>query len=329
MNMGSPLCLDVDGDGRQEVVQASSDLMSDYYGTINLWREDGSSLPHWPVQLDYATPTSLAVGDINGDGRYEVVAACEYDGEVYAYDIATGTLLPGQWPAEVGGYYGYVVAGPVLADLDGDGKSEILVALDLESTDTDGLIALRGDGTTLWHRRYEAAGPISVGDLNKDGKLEIALGGYGPGLDHLYTFILDNQGQQIARWPGAGPQGTAIADLDGDGTFEMVFCTDQQVLAVHADGHTVWTAKVADLLSTGGGLCIGDLDGDGRKEVYVTALVQSDGYYLTRVYGFDYKGRLLTQAGYPKTMLGDPDRLHAADRRYRWRRTPGADRRLG
>ncbi len=33
-------------------------------------------------------PSSLAVGDIDGDGQYEVVAACRYDGEVYAYRVA-------------------------------------------------------------------------------------------------------------------------------------------------------------------------------------------------------------------------------------------------
>ncbi len=162
---------------------------------------------------------------------------------MYAYHVESGRIVDGNWPAAVGGWYGYIAAGPVLADLDGDGDSEILVALDLESADTDGLIAMQGDGTYLWQRRYTAQGPISVADMDRDGDVEIALCGLGPGLSRVYTFILDHKGQQVARWRGGSPKGTAFADLDGDGKTEMVFCTEEEVMAVRADGSTVWKTK--------------------------------------------------------------------------------------
>ena len=76
-------------------------------------------------------------------------------------------------------------------------------------------------------------------------------------------------------------------------------------MAVRADGTTVWKTKTADSLDTPGGLCVGDLDGDGLSEVYVNTYVESDGFIFTRVYGFDSKGKLLTAAGYPKTLMGD------------------------
>lgn len=321
---GSPLCLDVDGDGRPEIVQAAFgfdlgsildpeggfDPASDFLfgGMVGLWRADGTSLPNWPVWTDMNSPSSVAVGDIDGDGDYEVVSACEYEGVLYAHHVQTGQPVAGPWPVTVADWdsYDMIASGPVLADLNGDGKSEILISLDTWLSGNEGLILLRGDGTYLWKRRYSPDGPLSVGDLNKDGKIEIAVGGYGPGLDRPYTYILDGQGQQLARWAGSSPIGTAIADLEGDGTFEMVFSTGKEVMAVHADGKTVWKTKVADWVDMGGGLCVGDLDGDGHREVYVTTLVEEDGFFLTRVYGFDAKGRLLTEAGYPKTVVGDP-----------------------
>jgi subtilisin family serine protease len=310
---GSPICMDVDGNGRNEIIEPLIDYYS-YSGSVNVWTEDGNSLPHWPVNTGYYWPTSTAVGDIDGDGDYEVIAGCELDGAVLAFHVESGQLVSGRWPASVGGWYGYISAGPVLADLDGDGDSEIIVALDMESTDTDGLIALQGDGNPLWQRRYTSIGPISVADMNRDGRVEIALGGLGPGLSRPYTFILDNQGQQIARWRGGSPKGTAIGDIDHDGKTEMVFCTEQEVTAVRMDGSTVWKTRTADPLDTAGGLCIADLDGDGYSEVYVTTLVPTDegeggdGFQFTHVYAFDYKGRLLTAADYPKTIMGDPAR---------------------
>ncbi len=307
--MSSPICMDVDGDGGTEIVHSLVDY-SGYSGdsTVNIWTADGKSLSNWPVDLGNAWATGLAVGDIDGDGDYEVVVGCEYEGEVYAYHIDTGEMVEGEWPAWVGGWYGYITAGPVLADLDGDGDSEVIVALDYESSSTDGLIALQGDGSYLWARRYTSEGPMSAADLDRDGDVEIGISGYGPGLSKLYTFILDSQGQQVARWRGGSPKGTVFADLEGDGKTEMVFCTEEEVMAVRADGTTVWKTKADDSLDSAGGICVGDLDGDGLSEVYVDALVESDEYVFTRVYAFDHQGKLLTDAGWPKSIMGTPVR---------------------
>jgi subtilisin family serine protease len=316
--LGSPICMDVNGDGKNEIVQCSVDTAS-YYGDgrINIWTADGNSLPHWPVNfaaddslmLYGFFPSSLAAGDIDGDGAYELVLASEYDNVMYAYHVQSGEIVDGNWPALFGSWAGLVSAGPVLADLDGDGDSEILIALDAESSENDGLYAFQGDGNPMWQRRYTSAGPISVADFDGDGDVEIALCGYGPGLSRLYTFILDHQGQQVARWKGGSPKGTAVIDLDGDGKQELAFCTEEEVTVVRANGTTVWKKKVSDSLGEPGSLSVGDADGDGYSEVYVTTYIaEADGFAFTRIYGFDYKGRELTDAGFPKIALGNPAR---------------------
>jgi len=200
------------------------------------------------------------------------------------------------------------MGNPILADLDGDGDSEIIVALDEESRESDGLFAIQGDGTFLWQRRYTTEGPMSVADFDGDGDVEIALSGYGPGITRVYTFILDHKGQQIKRWRGGSKKGTAIADLDGDGEQELVFCTEDSVKAVHIDGGTAWTARVRDPdpFDGDGALSVGDIDGDGLSEVYVSSYVEADGFAFTLVHAFDHEGAELSERGFPKTVMGDP-----------------------
>ncbi|HCO93960.1 MAG TPA: hypothetical protein DIU00_08425 [Phycisphaerales bacterium] len=311
--LGSPLCLDVDGDGRNEIVEASitwSDF--DYGGTISIFKDDGTALEGWPAALgisswDSMVASGLAAGDIDGDGDYEIVVVDDYNVMATALHAENGRTVEGDWPVEVGGYwYAYIIGSPVLADLDGDGDSEIIVALDEESRESDGLFAIQGDGTFLWQRRYTSEGPISVADFDGDGDVEIALCGYGPGITRVYTFILDHNGQQIKRWRGGSKKGTAIADLDADGEPELVFCTEDSVMAVHIDGGKLWETRIRDLFGESGALCVGDIDDDGLSEVYVNSFIESDGFEFSLVHAFDHQGAELTDAGYPKTIMGDP-----------------------
>jgi len=309
MYVGSPLCLDVDGDGRNEIVEAST-TYDDYYwfeGSISIWKDDGTALEGWPVTLGGIIASGLAAGDIDGDGDYEIVVVDDYSVMATALHVESGQTVEG-WPADVGGYwYAYIIGNPVLADLDGDGDSEVIVALDEESRDSDGLFAFQGDGTYLWQRRYTTEGAISVADFDGDGDVEIALCGYGPGITRVYTFILDHNGQQIKKWRGGSKKGTAIADLDADGEPELVFCTEDSVMAVHIDGSTLWTAIVRGPFGDEGALSIGDVDDDGFSEVYVNTFVEEDGFEYSLVYAFDHEGEELSDAGFPKTLMGYPD----------------------
>jgi len=307
IGVGSPICMDVDGDGRNEIIQISLSLDDWYYaGKVNIWNEDGTSLPGWPQSMELWLDASCAVGDIDGDGDYEVIAISNYDAMIYAWHVESGQLLDGDWPLMLGGWYGSIVGHPVLADLDSDGDSEVIVALDTESGDTDGLYAIHGDGTSLWQRRYTAEGALSAADFDGDGNVEIALCGYGPGVSNMYTYILSNDGQLIKKWRDGSPKGTAITDLDADGELELIFCTEDSVKAVHIDGGTLWSTKVYGPFGTTGAVSVGDVDGDGMSEVYINSYIEADGFAFNRIYAFDHAGHPLTDAGFPKTIMGGP-----------------------
>jgi hypothetical protein len=124
--------VDVDGDGRREILHAQPDGVLRCFtsglparcptcpsGTA-LARAKGDA-ERW--HLDLGRPLSrLIAADLDGDGRMEVLFGCE-DGKLYALGEREGKprLL---WSVPLGRRVGE----PILADLDGDGRPKILVA---------------------------------------------------------------------------------------------------------------------------------------------------------------------------------------------------------
>lgn len=206
---------------------------------VNVFNEDGSELPGWPVILPGGIPTSPVVGDINGDGKDEIVlgllyaSQTPYDtnyGGFYALD-GGGNILPG-WPANKGWI---VWSAPALGDVDGDGKLEIADdAMDNQGPNKDFL--MRFDGTSMpgWPQ-YVNAGVYSfeMGDINGDGKTDIlkAYGnGFAPWIGNGGVYAWNSNGTMISGLPKLTEENAdapvTIADLNGDGKTELVESSD-------------------------------------------------------------------------------------------------------
>lgn len=303
----SPLCQDITGDGQNEILQASLSW-SNYSPEhrINLWDQHGNDRPGWPVALDTYDPPVCRVGDIDGDGDLEVVAVFYYDNIVCAWHAESGELVDGDWPLLVSTSWVYSISGPpVLANLDGDGDSEILVGMDGTDATSDGLYALQGDGSFLWQRRYSVKGPMAVADLDQDGDVEIALCGFGPGISRIHSYVMDHNGQMIKKWRGGDVKGVVITDVDSDGLGDVVFCTEDSVQAVGLDGTTIWSTPLDAPIHSTGALSVGDLDSDGMPGIFMSTRVFDDAYTYSLLYAFDHTGKIMSDQGFPKILMGD------------------------
>ena len=136
-------------------MDSDSDLEIVYGVGPNLYvvKKDGTAVPGWPIKYadNWINQWSTAYGDIDGDGEGELVLVngAALGGKLIAYK-KNGTVVPG-FPIST---IGKNVQAPILADLDNDGKMEIILAIRNGQA-----FVYKGDGTVYpgwpkWMDRY-------------------------------------------------------------------------------------------------------------------------------------------------------------------------------
>jgi subtilisin family serine protease len=232
----APTIADLDGDGNKEIIIAGPD------NAVNVFRKDGTNLPGFPLMVEVGEfyRFEVNVDDLDGDGKKEIIALVQtaLSGPQIRVIRSDGTLYGGWESPVIGAIVEKDDAVPTVADLDNDGKKE-LVALELarfvDRIDAK-LNAFHLDGTQLsgFPKKYilppeqsspSARGVLSIVDLDKDLKPEIAWGHD----NRLYLF--DNTGTRLPNWPFVAPNlnrlrisfesALASGDVDGDGELEL------------------------------------------------------------------------------------------------------------
>jgi subtilisin family serine protease len=280
---------DVNGDGKAEQVIAWDDRVS-------VFTQDGEQLPGWPQTIDpdgiYAlTQRSPAVGDIDGDGKVEIVAT-NMSNQVIVWN-PDGTLKAG-WPRTMPGDLASVSIA--LADVDGDGKLDIVVTHYIS-----GIHVLRYDGSSPAGfpapLGWGAADPAVVADLDLDGDAEIVVS--VPYAGNL--VVLDHHGAVVPGWPqnlsGSFFDGSypIVGDLDADGDLEIVAVSPNTIYAFQHTGAPVAGWPVSPGVSRLGAPVLGDLDRNGSLEVAVGAAI--DDPAQQKLYVFNSNGAL--RSGWP------------------------------
>jgi hypothetical protein len=116
----SPAIGDIDADGRVDVVFGTGMFYkrSDTAKVFALHIDNGSNVAGWPITQGGLTYPSVALGDVSGDGRSDVVVG-SWNGTVGAYR-GHGERL---WSKYLG--HGGSVGSPIIADMNGDGRNDV------------------------------------------------------------------------------------------------------------------------------------------------------------------------------------------------------------
>jgi Bacterial Ig-like domain (group 3)/FG-GAP-like repeat len=296
-NVAQSFAADLNGDGYPDIVAFDAanlvllTFLNDGNGTF-------STAQTITLSTDYGNPAGITVGDVNGDGKADVIVAYyntlsrtssqmsvqtligKGDGTFTAMTAATITVptsltLSGLAPVALG-------------DLNGDGKLDIAALLQEQNSRSAGTIVVttalgNGDGTFaalnvnspisaavsgIPNLSFNSAG-VAILDLNKDGKqdLEVDMNG------ELYVALGngDNSFSPQVSSDFQGQYAVAFADLNGDG-YPDAICGSAGLQVYLGKGDGTFTApaingQYAIDIATPQGVVAADFNGDGKIDI--------------------------------------------------------------
>jgi uncharacterized protein (TIGR03437 family) len=233
---GNPISIaiaDLNGDGVADIAVANENS-----GLINVWLGNGNgTFQATPISSQAGElGQSIAFADLNGDGKADAVIAGTSGGPLEGFvsvllgkgngsSAAPVTYTAGKWPRTI-----------ALGDFNGDGKTDVAVAN--FQPDSQGIYSVsvflgNGDGSLGTAQNFPVPtgnpGPLTVSDINGDGKLDLILNGsnligvmYGNGDGTFQTpvgygnLVVNGGSMSFTEF------GLAVADFNGDGAPDVV-----------------------------------------------------------------------------------------------------------
>jgi hypothetical protein len=239
----SAAIVDVNGDSVQDLIfggdSAPGSFIDNRGGVVRAVTGGGKVL--WQFFTDEMVRSSPSVGDVDGDGKPEVVFGtgnywsnrCDPNPAAYADCLGRGTVddtkifvlgLDGRlkWSKDLGAQ---TMASPALADINGDGRLDIAEGTwaGANSGQVWALDGVRGDNLPGFPRSSGAGqviGSISTADLNGDGAQDLVV----PASLGMFAFSGKTGAQLFSiQYTQVSFQNSAsISDVDGNGLLDII-----------------------------------------------------------------------------------------------------------
>lgn len=319
---------DLNGDGILDIVAANSCVVGDTcwngsgfvcvsadscsHGAVGvlLGNGDGTFRPAVTYETGGYLSYSVALGDLNGDGKLDLVVIndcgavpidsdgnCPYATVDVFFGNGDGTFGP-PMTYQLNGWHAVAVA---VGDLNGDGESDVVVVDICNMPDTcsdTGCTCKTGSAEVLLNEgngilsspiAYDSGAPfgrsVALGDVNRDGKLDVVVANSGA------TGVLLGNGAgtfqpAVTYEPGGvvgGPNSVLVRDVNGDGKPDLILaatpectgCSSEGVASIllgNGDG----SFEPAVTYPSGGeyarSVAVADVNGDGKPDLVVANL---------------------------------------------------------
>jgi hypothetical protein len=258
-SLSSPAIAEIDGNAATPEIVVTSE--NDQVHVLNA---RGFELSGWPKTAPMDSPSfgpSPALGDLNGDGRAEIVVAANKNpatfSQLIVYDGATGSILMSKLLGNIS------ESSPILADADGDGSVDVILGGESGVINAWNLAGQPLDGFPLTVGDFVRGTP-AFGDVDGDGGAELVLAGWDRNV-----YVWDLAAPYVASrapWPtyahDAGRTGNGVRKIVSDTPAPPVPRVFQ--LAANVPNPFNPTTRIALLLPEAGPAHVGVFDARGR-----------------------------------------------------------------
>ena len=247
------------------------------------------------------------LADLNGDDKLDIITVGGSGLTIYKnLSINNGQIVFDKAQIFATSCYSF---GAVIADMDGDGKPDIMLSNETNLTGTVAILRNISTSSTIQFAAMvefvvgnEPMG-VAVGDLNGDGKPDLAVANYNS--QTISVFQNTTQGGTInfgnkidLHIVSDEPYNVKVMDIDGDGKQDLIVLGQYTYLLrnITQPGQAI-SFDTAIIIKTGGvSMITGDLDGDGKTDIVIAD------YYINT----DGVGAVLRNTSSPGKISFDP-----------------------
>ncbi|MFM7193698.1 MAG: FG-GAP-like repeat-containing protein, partial [Bacteroidota bacterium] len=238
----------------------------------------------------------LALGDLDGDGKLDIVTTNPASSSISIFrnTSAVGSITTSSFAAKVD----FPVpnpALPIIGDIDGDGRPEIIIPN--RPPNDDGKVSVFKNLCTPGSITSLSFSPktdfitgtdpfsASIGDLDSDGKPDLIVTNYTSNTVSVFkntsvigTIDVNSFSAKIDFPTGGNPSGSSIGDLDQDGKPELIVTNrtsaSVSVFKNNSTGGSIGTVSFATRVDLPTSLdpwrvSLGDMDGDGKSDLII------------------------------------------------------------
>ena len=264
---------DFNGDGLPDIVALGDGGLEVFFG-----KGDGTFQQSGAFVLGLS-PSVAVIADLNGDGKADLAfpdGASDHVSVTFGngdgtFEVAKIVPTPAPFSIPPSG-----ALFALTADINGDGKMDLVVAGGNRGNGNLGVLLGTGDGnfqaplnTFINSGLHSFSGPVAVADLNQDGKPDLVVAIPDPGAIGILIGNGDGTFQPLVRY-AAGVVSVGIGDFNGGGKPDVIAADVQGNLYLF-EGIGDGTFGFAKTIPTGnanaGFLAVGDFNHDGKLDV--------------------------------------------------------------